>query len=333
MRRPTSSILVLAVALPMPALAYEDAPTPDPDQSSPTPGDRSAASRPFAPPPIDYPGVQSLGPGTSLYLDATYETSSDLSTFDWVRGHGTSYRVALGGTFQWGGLRLNAELPVQYTELTIDSLNDLPPTDADRRKVSISLADVVTRAAYFWELPWGGLPTHAGLGLRVRWPTHTTRYQFGLVTGGILEFGFPYYVHLAPAVLLSASYGRLHLLLNEGVLAMLAKDISLDGVIQPIPDLYFWESHLVVGVDAAEWLLLSVELESFVQLNHVEVTRMTALNDTRAVFVNPGVTVALGDYRVALAGRLGVSGRSARDFGVITFSGTHAVLARVSYVF
>ncbi len=332
MKRSTPSIVVLALALPAPARAYEDAPPFEPD---PAAADDAGAFEPraFDPPPIDYPVVQSLGPGTSLYLDTTYQTSSDLSTFDWVEGHGESYRVALGGSYQRGGLRLGAELPLQYTRLTIESLNDLPPTEPDRKKVSLSLADVITRAAYFWELPLDRVRAHAGLGLRVRWPTHTTRYRFGLVTGGVLEFGFPYYVHLAPAALLSASLGPLHVLVNQGVLAMLAKDITLDGVIQPIPNLYFWESHVVVGVDATEWLLLSVELESFVQLNQVTAYRMTSLNDTRAVFVNPGLTLALGAYRFAVAGRVGLGGRSSRDFGVITFSGTHAVVGRVAYVF
>jgi len=60
---------------------------------------------------------------------------------------------------------------------------------------------------------------------------------------------------------------------------------------------------------------------------------MTNLNGTRAVFINPGVTVDLGNYRLALAGRFGLPGRSSRDFGVITFSGSNAYLARLSYVF
>jgi hypothetical protein len=332
MRRPTLSILLLALALPAPALAYEDAPPLDPDRAVPDPAEASP-TRPFAPPPIDYPGVQSPGPGISLYLDTTYETNSDLSTFWWVRGRGNNYRVAVGGTFEIAGLLLNAEVPVQYTQLAIDSLMNLPPTDADRRKSAVSLGDLITGAAHFWSLPIESLDAQAGLGVRVRWPTHTTRYQFGLVDGSILEFGFPYYFHVAPGAFLSASHGPVSVLLNQGVLAMLAKDVTIGDILQPIPNIYFWESHLVAGVDVTDWLLLSAELESFVQLNRVTVDNMTNLNDIRAVFVNPGLTLKFDAYRLALAGRFGVSGRSSRDFGVITFSGTHALLARVSYVF
>ena len=332
MRRTTPSALVFVLALSTPAFGYHDALPLDSDEA--VPGSTAAAlPRAFDPPPIDYPGAQSLGPGPSLYFDTTYETNSDLSTFWWVHGRGNNYRAALGGTYQVGGLRLNAEVPVQYTRLAIDRLMNLRPADADRNKAAVSLGDVITGAAYFWALPSDSLRADLGIGLRLRWPTHTTRYQFGLVDGSILEFGFPYYLHVAPSGLLSASYGPVSLLANQGVLAMLARDVTIGDILQPIPNLYFWESHLVAGLDVTDWLLLSTELASFVQLNHVHVSNMNNLNDTRAVFVNPGITLTFGDYRFALAGRFGVSGRSSRDFGVITFSGTHAFLARVSYVF
>jgi hypothetical protein len=176
---------------------------------------------------------------------------------------------------------------------------------------------------------------HVGLGLRVRWPTHTTRYQFGLAppAGGTVEFGFPYYLHLAPAALFSTSYGPVFLVVNEGVLAMLAKDITIGGILQRIPNIYFWESHVAAGLAATDWLAFTLELLSFVQLNRVDVEQMTNLNDTRAVFLNPGATLDLGSYRLAVAGRFGLTGRSTRDFGVITFSGSHAFLVRLSCLF
>jgi hypothetical protein len=332
MKWPTSRILVL-LALSPPALAHEDAPPTESEAEAASAPAAPSPPRPFDPPHVDYPGIQALGPGISLYLDTTYETTSDLSTFWWVQGRGTNYRLSVGGTYQAGGLRLNAEVPVQYTELAIDLLMKQAPAAPDRTKAAVSLGDVITGAAYFWELPTGSVSASAGLGLRVRWPTHTTRFQFGLVDGSILEFGFPYYLHVAPGALLSASWGPVSVLVNQGVLAMLAKDVTLGDVLQRIPNLYFWESHVAGGVDATDWLLLSVEMVSFVQLNRVEVSNMTNLNDTRAVFVSPGVGLATGQLRLAVAGRFGLTGRSARDFGVITFSGTHAVVARVSYVF
>lgn len=338
----SARIVLLALATATPAFGYDDAPGSEPGQDgfvtvseteSGSPRARPAASRPFDPPHIDYPGIQSLGSGISLYLDTTYETTDDLSTFWWVKGRGNNYRVALGGTYQSGGLHVSAELPVQYTQLAIDSLMGLPPTDRDRQKATVSLGDVITSVAQWWDLGGGASTSALGVGLRVRWPTHTTRYQFGLIDGSVLEFGFPYYIHVAPGALWSMTYGPVSLLVNEGVLAMLAKDIDIGGIQQRIPNLYFWESHVAAGVDAADWLLLSVELATFVQLNRVDVDNMTNLNDTRAVFVNGGPTFAFGAWRFAAAGRVGLSGRSARDFGVITFSGKHAAVARLSYVF
>lgn len=293
----------------------------------------ATAAPAFAPPRIDYAGSQAVGPGTSLYVDSTYQTTDDLSTFWWVRGRGVSYRLAAGGTYQAGGLRASVEIPVQYTVLTIDSLMGSPPTDRDRQKATISLGDIITDVAHWWELGRGATSSWLGVGLRARLPTHTTRYRFGLIDGSLLEFGFPYYFHLAPGLLWSMTHGPVSLLVNQGVLAMVAKDISLDGVIQPIPNLYFWESHVAAGVEAAEWLVLSVELASFLQLNRVAVELMDNLNDTRAHFVNPAATMIVGPYRLAIAGRIGLGGRSARDFGVITFSGTHALVGRLSYVF
>jgi hypothetical protein len=44
------------------------------------------------------------------------------------------------------------------------------------------------------------------------------------------------------------------------------------------------------------------------------------------------VTFDIGHYRLALAGRLGL-GKDTERFGVITFSGSQAFLARLSYLF
>lgn len=337
MRRPTSSIFVLVLALPASALGYDDAPPAEADvgagQDATTGKRMTGPIEPLVPPGVDYPGIIDFGPRFSLYLDHTYEYTNDLRTFEWVEGRGNNYRLAAGAFFRRGGLCLHAELPVQYTHLRIDLLQGQEPVASDRDKLVVSLGDINTAAAYFWDLSADVLPTHVGLGLRVRWPTHTTKYRFGLVNGGTVEFGFPYYLHLAPAALLSTSYGPVFLVVNQGILAMLAKDISLDGVVQPIPNLYFHESHVALGLAATDWLAFSVEVASFIQLNQVDVYRMTHLNDTRAVFLNPAVSLDVGRVRLALAGRLGLPGRSSRDFGVITFSGSRALLARVSYLF
>jgi len=332
-----SRILVLVLGATTSAWADDDfpvMPTGSDEQASPAEAaDMSGFPRSFDAPRIDYPPEQGLALGTSLYIDHTYENTDDLSTFWWVKGRGKNYRVAVGGLFQTGNFRFNAEVPVQYTQLSIDSLMEVEPTDADRSKAAFSLGDVITGGAYLWDLPIDAAKTYVGLGLRVRWPTHTTKFRFGLRDGSTIEFGFPYYLHLAPTALLSTTLGAVSLTLNEGILAMLAKDVWIGNILQPIPNVYFWESHAAIDLAATDWLDFSVEVLTCVQLNQVTVSNMSNLNGTRGVFITPGVTIDIGNYRLILAGRFGLPGRGSRDFGVITFSGSNAYLARLSYMF
>lgn len=340
MRGLQSSIVVLVLGLAPTALAYEDAPEaaalePPDGAHAEESAKGSGPVEPFVPPAVDYPGIVDRGPRLSLSIDHTYESTDDLSTFWWVHGRGNNYRVAVGGTYRSGGLQIHAEVPLQYTQLSIDTLMGEPPTDADRRKATLSLGDIAGDAAFFWTL---GDETYVGLGLRVRLPTHTTKFSFALVNQTTMEFGIPYYLHLAPAALLSTSYGPLFLVANEGMLAMLAKDIDLGGIWQRIPNLYFWESHVTAGLAATDWLAFTVELLGVAQLNHAGINDPTTGNQTnieniRALFINPGMTLDLGRYRLAAAARWDLSGRSARDFGVLTFSGSRAFLARLSYLF
>jgi hypothetical protein len=325
------TFLLATAAVAMPVLASEDPFSGDDAAAAGT--TRSPSEPDFEPAQLDYPPVDRLGGATSLYVDHTYETTDDLSTFWWVRGHGTNDRVAVGGHLRAGDFRVSVELPVQYTRLTIDSLMGQAPADADRTKSSLSLGDIVTSASDAWAVPVDLARVDVGLALRVRWPTHTTKYKFGLIDGSTLEFGFPYYLHVAPAALLSARRGPFGILVSQGVLAMLAKDVTIGDILQQIPNLYFWESHVAAHLTAADWLDVSLELLGLVQLNRVEVSNMTGLNDTRAFFINPGVTFAYDQYRLAIAGRFGLPGHGVRDFGVMTFSGSRALLVRVSYLF
>jgi len=153
---------ILPLAGAAPAFAQEDEPeVPPPPAGEPDAEVPSFASAPAPSPPtklpippgVDYPPVQALRGESTIYLDYTYEISNDLSTFYWVKGHAAGHRVALGGNLHLGGLQLNAELPVQLTQLFIDSLGNQAPTAADREKSSYSLADVIAGAATSGELP------------------------------------------------------------------------------------------------------------------------------------------------------------------------------------
>jgi hypothetical protein len=324
---------LLPVAGTAHAFAEEDEPGAElPPATNPAPAPARAA-RILIPPGVDYPPVQALGGGSTLYLDYTYEASYDLSTFYWVKGQAAGYRVALGGNLRLGGFQLNAELPVQLTQLFIDALGTGRPTPADRQKSSYSLADVVGGGSYAWKLPLDSITALVGLGLRVRLPTHTMKYSFALNEPPYsYSFGFPYYFHLAPAGLFFASYGPLSLTVNQGLLAMLAKNTTVFNTPVNIPNLFFWESHYAAALRPARWLGLSLELISCVQLSHIADQNFQNLNRLKAFYLDPGVAFDIRSYRISLAGRFGL-GKDTERFGVITFSGSLALLVRLSYLF
>jgi hypothetical protein len=317
------------VAVTSDALAQED----EPDAKLASAAEPAAAAKSIPPPGMDYPALQALNGSSTLYIDHTYETSDDLSTFYWVKGHASGYRVALGGSLRLGAFQANVELPVLLARLFIDNLGSAsPPLPSDRQKSSFSLGDVVGGGSYAWQLSTDPVTALLGLGMRVRLPTHTMTYSFGLIDGGTYSFGFPYYFHLAPAGLFLVSYGPLSLTINQGLLAMLAKNTTLLGLPLNIPNVFFWESHYALSFLAAGWLALSVELINCIQLSHIGDQNFQNLNHLRAFYLDPALSFDLGSYRIALAGRFGL-GKDTQKFGVITFSGSRALLARVSYLF
>ena len=168
--------------------------------------------------------------------------------------------------------------------------------------------------------------------MRVRLPTHTMQYRFTLVDGSPYSFGFPYYFHLAPAALVFASWGPLSLTVNQGLLAMLAKNATLLNMPLNIPNIFFWESHYALALRPVHWLGLSLELINCIQLSHIYDQNFQHLNHLKAFYLDPGVSFDIGSYRISLAGRIGL-GKDTEKFGVITFSGSQAVVARLSYLF
>lgn len=317
------------------ARADGDAPEGEPKiEDAGKPNVDSPPNRAFDPPGVDYPAAQPLGIGSSLYVNPTYEATNDLSTFTWVTGHGDNVRVAVGGTLQIWDLRLAVEVPVQYTRLHIDTLQGLPTAEKDRDKATLSLGDVILGASYLWTLPVDAFRLQVGPTLRARLPTHTTQFAFTLTTGYIFTFGFPYYLHLAPGLVILASTKFLTIRIEETLLGMLAvvKDVTFDEILMSIPNLYFWESHYAAIAQPLEWFGFSVELVSCIQLNRVDDGGYTTLHNVKALMLEGGPAFDFGSYRASVAVRLGLT-HGAQDFGVITFSGTRAVLGRLSYVF
>ena len=331
-----STILVVVLGIASTARADEDALEGEPKVEDA--GKANVESRPnraFDPPGIDYPAAQPLGIGSSLYIDETYETTSDLSTFTWVTGHGDNFRTTIGGTLAIGGLRLAAEVPLQYTRLHIDTLQQqAPPSPQDRDKAALSLGDVITGASYWWTLPVDAIRLQLGPSLRARLPTHTTQFAFTLANDIIFTFGFPYYLHVAPGLVLLASSKFLSIRIEQTLLGMLAmvKDVTFAGVRMSIPDLYFWESHYAVMTQPLEWLGFSAELVSCIQVNRVNDGGYTTLHNVKALMLEGGPAFDFGSFRASVVGRFGLT-HGAQDSGVITFSGTRAAMGRLSYVF
>ena len=325
MRLFLSTLLVVVVGIPPTARGDEDVSEGETKVDSPL-------ARAFDPPGMDYPAAQTFGTGTSLYVDQTYETTGDLSTFTWVTGHGDNFRLAIGGTLRLWDLHLAIEVPLQYTRLHIDTLSGYDTANQDRDKTALSLGDVITGASYLWGIPGHTIRWQIGAGLRARLPTHTTEFTFTLVNGTPFTFGFPYYLHLAPELVFLATSRFLTVRIDQGVLGMFARDATIDNIRQHIPNLYFWESHYAAIAQPTQWFGFSVELVSCIQLNRVDDGGYTTLHNVRALMIEGGPAMDLGSYRASVVGRLGLS-HGAQDFGVITFSGTSAVMGRLSYVF
>ncbi len=257
MRRIWWLILGLGLGWASSAHAADDDPFELPPAAS-APAVPGEAATPIDLPGVDYPALQSFGAGSSLYIDHTYEHSGDLSTFYWVKGRAAGDRIALGGTLRLGGFHLNGEAPILLTRLYIDQLGSSAPIAPDRKKSAFSLGDVIGGASYAWDVSGDSVTALVGVGMRVRLPTHTMTYSFSLIDGSPYAFGFPYYFHLAPAAMGLFVFGPLSLTVNEGVLAMLAKNTTLLGVPLNIPNVYFWESHYALSVLATSWLGFSV---------------------------------------------------------------------------
>jgi hypothetical protein len=305
------------LASPAHAAADEDR---DPVAADDTPGPAS----------MEYPGIQRLFQPSGLYIDHTYERSSDLSTMAWVGGSGRNYRVGFGATWKRGPWNFSAELPLQYTRLTIEKLQEMEPAPADRSKGALSLGDLLLGSTYGGRTRVGPVALSLGAGLRVRVPTHTMRFSFGLINGGTVTFGIPYYLHASPTLIAGATFGDLAFTMNQGVLGMFSKDIDIGGIPQPVPTIYFWESHYALSLTGLGPLTLWTELTYCHQLNAIQVVNFERVNGIDALSVQPGIAWRIDRYVVIAEARLGVT-KDTQDLGIVAFAGNHAFLVRMAY--
>ena len=85
-------------------------------------------------------------------------------------------------------------------------LNQAPmPEDAHQTKAS--LGDLALGAVWTERLAGDSEALIAGLGLRGRLATHTTRFEFHLSDGSMADFVIPYYFHIEPTLILGGALG------------------------------------------------------------------------------------------------------------------------------
>lgn len=263
-----------------------------------------------------------------LWVDASYAATDDLSALPYVLGTGQNLRFAAGGTLRWRGFAFTGELPfTQITTLDVTAIPGGAPVPQDAHQTAISLGDL--RLGFDWT-------THfttnlvGGFGLRGRFPTHTTRFQFHLIDGSLASYAFPYYFHVDPAFILGGKVGRFTFVLNQGAVILLGPDGDFADQHIVVPTIVFWDAAYAVSwASPIDALAASFQVATDLQLNHVDGIEFQKLNDVRSVWLAPALQFNVADFRVDAIARFGVT-RGADLFGVIQYAGTRSYTLRVS---
>lgn len=284
----------------------------------------------YYPPPVDGPALRLPESPTRFYLDTAYAKSDDLTALPYIAGKGQNYRLAVGGVWHWWRVAFDAQLLAHLTTLDVTSVLNQAPLPEDAHQTKPSLGDLALGAV--WTERLAGEALIAGLGVRGRLATHTTRFQFHLNDGSIADFVIPYYFHIEPTVVVGGAVGRFTYVMNQGAIVLLGPDADFDTVHITVPSIYLWESHYAVGY--APWAVAgaSVELATAIQLNHVAGTDFQKFNDIRAVWVAPALQFHFAEYRIDAIARIGLS-HGQELYGVLEYVGTHSFTLRASRYF
>ena len=306
------------------------------------------------PPGLDAPAIRTPRLQTRVYADYTFASSPDLSALSVVEGSARNHRFALGAALRIRNAEVAVEIPfVQITKARFDEIQLL----GFRRQlegsedISVARGDLRAGVSYSRALP--GRPNlMLGAGLRTRLSTHTSRFDIQTAPPSgppepPVRYEFPRYFHIEPTVIFAAAFGPLSFVTNQGLLAMLGKDVAyqLDlgagptTVTQVFPELYFWDAHYALGMYFLDSFGFSLELGTVVQLNTVRDPPLPSppysdqLNDIVAVYLSPGVQIYLpAGTKLDVAGRIGLTDGADR-FGVISFSGRYSLMVRVTRSF
>jgi hypothetical protein len=309
--------------------AVDDSPT-----STSTPPSSSWADD--APAPADSPQLRNLEPRTRVYVDGSLAQTTDLSSLPHIAGTGRNLRLAAGGSLKLRRFQLDIELPAsQATTVNLQPNPDpgIMIAPGDLHQTALSIGDLRIGVQWTDALPVDVMRIVAGFGVRVRVPTHTTRFQFyNELDGSVNVYALPYYFHIEPAILVGGALGPLSFVMNQGGLVLMGPDASLGDLPIVVPTLYFWDAHYAVALRIIDLLTASVEINSTLQLNHIEGLDFQKLNNVFALSVVPGLQWHFGRYRVDTVARIGLT-RGAELLGVVGYSGTRSFVLRLGRVF
>jgi hypothetical protein len=295
------------------------------DEAEAAEADRFLAK--YYPAPVEGPPLRPPGMASRLWVDGTYAATDDLTALPYVAGTGQNLRFAAGGTLRWRRFAFTGELPfTQVTTLDVTAIPGGAPIPEDAHQTAVSLGDL--RLGVDWSqhlTPW----LLGGFGLRGRFPTHTTRFQFHLIDGSLASYAFPYYFHVDPAAILGGKLGRFTFVLNQGAVILLGPDGNFGDQHIVVPTIVFWDAAYAVSYSPVDALAASFQVATDIQLNHVDGIEFQKLNDVRSVWIAPALQFHLADYRVDAIARWGVT-RGADLFGVIQYAGSSSYTLRVS---
>lgn len=337
------SLLLIAPATGARAAADDEAPAGDAAAGDATPGEPAASSTgdaatelvsDYYPPPVDGPALRLPEQRTRLYVDGAYARSDDLTALPYIAGKGQNIRVAAGGVWRWHRFAFDAQVPFNLTIVDVTSILNQAPMPQDEHQTRPSLGDLTLGTTWTERLLGDSEALIAGLGLRGRLATHTTRFTFHLLDGSLAIFTIPYYFHIEPtAVIGGALGGRFTYVINQGAVWMIGPNGYIQDTLVRVPSIYFWDAHYAIGWAPWSFLGASVELTTTIQLNHLAGADYQKFNDVRAVWVAPALQIHAGDaYRIDLIARFGLT-RGEELYGVLEYVGTHSFTLRVTRAF
>jgi hypothetical protein len=306
----------------------EDAPREPAAPAQPADGERPPGGAGYYPPVVDGPALRLPESLTHVYADGAYAISNDLTALPYIAGRGRNFRGAVGGAWRWRRLALDGQLIFNVTTIDVSSVLNQAPRPEDEHQTKPSLGDL-TLGATWTERITDGEGLIAGLGVRGRLPTHTTRFEFHLNDGSIAQFVIPYYFHIEPTLILGGAIGPLTYVMNQGAIILLGPDANFDTEHITVPTIYLYDAHYAVGVAPWSFLGASVEVATIIQLNHVAGIDFQKFNDIRAVWVAPALQIHVDDVRIDLIARLGAS-RGQELYGVLEYVGTSSFTVRVT---